>query len=59
MIAFAAAVKVGGAGGVTGMRVASGFSNRWRNRWRPLNTLALQVQEGLGRDPHAAGIFCY
>ncbi|WP_418895534.1 IS66 family insertion sequence element accessory protein TnpB [Roseovarius autotrophicus] len=24
-----------------------------------MNTLALQVQEGLGRDPHAGEIFCF
>ena len=35
MIAFPAGVKVWIAGGVTDMRVASGFSNRWRNHWRP------------------------
>ena len=38
MIAFPAGVKVWIAGGVTDMR-------------RGMNTLALQVQEGLGRDP--------
>ncbi|MEI4234518.1 IS66 family insertion sequence element accessory protein TnpB [Roseovarius sp. D22-M7] len=26
---------------------------------RAMNTLALQVQEGLGRDPHAGEIFCF
>ena len=42
MIAFpAGGVKVWIAGGVTDMR-------------RGMNTLALQVQEGLGRDPHGA-----
>lgn len=46
MIAFPASVKVCIAGGVTDMR-------------RGMNTLALQVQEGLGRDPHAGEIFCY
>lgn len=40
MIAFPAGVKVWIAGGPTDMR-------------RGMNTLALQVQEGLGRDPHA------
>ena len=35
MIAFPAGVRVWIAGGVTDMRVASGFSNRWRNLWRP------------------------
>ncbi len=44
MTAFPAGVKVWIAGGVTDMR-------------RGMNTLALQVQEGLGRDPHAGGIF--
>ena len=46
MIAFSAGVKVWIAGGVTDMR-------------RGMNTLALQVQEGLGRDPHAGEIFCF
>ena len=39
-------MKVWIAGGVTDMR-------------RGMNTLALQVQEGLGRDPHAGEIFCF
>jgi transposase len=43
MIAFPAGVKVWIAGGTTDMR-------------RGMNTLALQVQEGLGRDPHAGEI---
>jgi transposase len=46
MIAFLAGVKVWIAGGVTDMR-------------RGMNTLALQVQQGLGRDPHAGEIFCF
>jgi len=46
MIAFPPGVKVWIAGGVTDMR-------------RGMNTLALQVQEGLGRDPHAGEIFCF
>jgi transposase len=46
MIAFPAGVKVWIAGGVTDMR-------------RGMNTLALQVQQGLGRDPHAGEIFCF
>ena len=46
MIAFSAGVKVWIVGGVTDMR-------------RGMNTLALQVQEGLGRDPHAGEIFCF
>jgi transposase len=44
MISFPAGVKVWIARGVTDMR-------------RGINTLALQVQEGLGRDPHAGEIF--
>jgi hypothetical protein len=43
MIAFPAGVRVWIAGGVTDMR-------------RGMNTLALQAQEGLGRDPHAGEI---
>ena len=46
MIAFPAGVKVWIAGGVTDMR-------------RGMNTLALQVQQGLGRDPNAGEIFCF
>jgi len=46
MIAFPAGVRVWIAGGVTDMR-------------RGMNTLALQVQEGLGRDPHAGEIFAF
>ena len=46
MIAFPAGVKVWIAGGTTDMR-------------RGMNTLALQVQEGLGRDPHAGEFFCF
>ena len=46
MIAFPAGTKVWIAGGVTDMR-------------RGMNTLALQVQQGLGRDPHAGEIFCF
>ena len=46
MIAFPAGVKVWIAGGVTDMR-------------RGMNTLALQVREGLGRDPHAGEMFCF
>ena len=58
MIAFPAGVKVwiaarhcpwtngGQRLGVTDMR-------------RGMNMLALQVQEGLGRDPHAGEIFCF
>jgi len=46
MIAFPAGAHVWIAGGVTDMR-------------RGMNTLALQVQQGLGRDPHAGEIFCF
>ncbi|MEQ8934132.1 MAG: IS66 family insertion sequence element accessory protein TnpB [Silicimonas sp.] len=46
MIAFPAGVRVWIAGGVTHMR-------------RGMNTLAPQLQEGLGRDPHAGEIFCF
>jgi transposase len=46
MIAFPAGVRVWIAGGVTDMR-------------RGMNTLALAVQQGLGRDPHAGEIFCF
>lgn len=45
MIAFPAGVKVWIAGGVTDMR-------------RRMNTLALQVQQGIGRDPYAGEVFC-
>ena len=46
MIAFPAGVRVWIAGGVTSMR-------------RGMNTLALTVQQGLGRDPHAGEILCF
>ena len=46
MIAFPAGTKVWIAGGVTDMR-------------RGMNTLALAVQQGLGRDPHGGEIFCF
>jgi transposase len=46
MIAFPAGVRVWIAGGVTDMR-------------HGMNTLALQVQEGLRRDPQAGEIFCF
>lgn len=46
MIAFPAGVRVWIAGGMTDMR-------------RGMNTLALTVQHGLGRDPHADEIFCF
>jgi transposase len=41
MIAFPAGVRVWIAGGVTDMRCG-------------MNSLALKVQQGLGRDPHGA-----
>ena len=46
MIAFPAGVKVWLAGGVTDMR-------------RGMNSLALMVQQGLGRDPHGGELFCF
>ena len=46
MIAFPAGTKVWIAGSVTDMR-------------RGMNTLALTVQQGLGRDPHAGEISCF
>ena len=46
MIALPPSVKVWIAGGVTDMRCG-------------MNSLALKVQEGLGRDPHCGEIFCF
>lgn len=46
MIAFPAGAKVWIAGGVTDMRCG-------------MNSLALTVQQGLGRDPHGGEIFCF
>ena len=46
MIAFPAGVRVWIAGGVTDMRCG-------------MNSLALKVQQGLGRDPHGGEIFCF
>ncbi len=46
MIAFPAGTKVWIAGGVTDMRCG-------------MNSLALKVQQGLGRDPHAGELFCF
>ncbi len=46
MIAFPAGVKVWIAGGATDMR-------------RGMNSLAIKVQEGLGRDPHGGELFCF
>ncbi|MGP3699758.1 IS66 family insertion sequence element accessory protein TnpB [Rhodobacter sp. NSM] len=46
MIAFPAGTRVWIAGGVTDMRCG-------------MNSLALKVQQGLGRDPHGGEIFCF
>jgi transposase len=46
MIAFPPGVKVWLASGVTDMR-------------RGMNSLALMVQQGLGRDPHGGELFCF
>ncbi|PDT19419.1 IS66 family insertion sequence element accessory protein TnpB, partial [Rhizobium hidalgonense] len=46
MIAFPAGVKVWIAGGVTDMRCG-------------MNSLALKVRQGLGRDPHGGEVFCF
>jgi transposase len=46
MIAFPAGMRVWLAGGATDMR-------------RGMNGLALQVQQGLGRDPHAGDLFVF
>ncbi|WP_407049833.1 IS66 family insertion sequence element accessory protein TnpB [Methyloraptor flagellatus] len=46
MIAFPAGAKVWIAGGVTDMRCG-------------MNSLALRVQQGLGRDPHGGEVFCF
>jgi transposase len=46
MIAFPAGAKVWIAGGVTDMRCG-------------MNSLALKVQQGLGRNPHGGEIFCF
>ena len=46
MIPVPGGVRVWLAGGVTDMR-------------RGMNTLALQVQEGLGRDPHAGDLYVF
>ena len=46
MIAIAVGVRVWLATGVTDMR-------------RGMNTLSLQVQEGLGRDPHGGDLFAF
>ena len=46
MIAFPAGVRVWLAGGATDMG-------------KGMNGLALQVQEGLGRDPHAGDLFVF
>jgi transposase len=46
MIAFPAGARVWIAGGVTDMRCG-------------MNSLALRIQQGLGRDPHGGEIFCF
>ncbi|WP_420024461.1 IS66 family insertion sequence element accessory protein TnpB (plasmid) [Cereibacter azotoformans] len=46
MIAFPAGTRVWIAGGVTDMRCG-------------MNSLALKIQQGLGRDPHGGEIFCF
>ena len=46
MIVFPAGVRVWLAGGATDMR-------------KGMNGLALQVQEGLGRNPHAGDLFVF
>jgi transposase len=46
MIAFPSEVRVWLAGGVTDM-------------WRGMHSLSLQVQEGLGRDPHGGELFVF
>ena len=46
MIAFPSGAKVWIAGGVTDMRCG-------------MNSLALKVQQGFGRDPHGGEIFCF
>ncbi len=46
MIAFPAGVRVWIAGGLIDMR-------------RGMKTLALTVQQGLGRDPHAREVLCF
>jgi transposase len=46
MIAFPTGAKVWIAGGATDMRCG-------------MNSLALKVQQGLGRDPHGGEVFCF
>lgn len=46
MIAFPAGARVWIAGGVTDMRCG-------------MNSLALKIQQGLGRDPHGGELFCF
>lgn len=46
MIAFPAGAKVWTTGGVTDMRCG-------------MNSLALKVQQGLGRDTHGGEVFCF
>ena len=59
MIAFPAGVRVWMAGGVTDMRRRQRFLEPVAQPLATMNTLALQVQQGLGRDPHAGEIFCF
>jgi len=59
MIAFPAGVRVWIAGGVTDMRRRQRLLEPVAQLLATMNTLALQVQEGLGRDPHAGEIFCF
>jgi len=59
MIAFPAGMRVWMAGGVTDMRRRQRFLEPVAQPLATMNTLALQVQQGLGRDPHAGEIFCF
>ena len=40
-------------------RVGCGWRVVWTDMRRGMNTLALQVQEGLGRDPHGGDLFVF
>ncbi len=59
MIAFPAAVKVWGRGWHHRHAGRQRFLEPMAQPLATMNTLALQVQEGLGRDPHAGEIFCF
>mgnify|MGYP005840025159 CR=1 FL=1 len=59
MIAFPAGTKVWIAGGVTDMRRRQRFLEPVAQPLATMNTLALAVQQGLGRDPHGGEIFCF